>query len=206
MRVLSLSISVLLAGFAVQPAVAADNFQSLYVGVLGAYEDYGSDLTINGQTVLSDSASGPAGGLFVGGSIFDGAWRLAVEGEVLLGGTSDTVSADLPGGGTATSTTKVKQSVGVAGRYGYVINSSAFLYGRVGWTRTKFDETYEDPAGFIDLSETLHGVSYGAGIEWNLMRRLNLRVEYVRTDYEKTYDGMVSTGRQAVRLGLAAYF
>jgi len=206
MRVLSLSISVLLAGFAVQPAVAADNFQGLYVGALGAYEDYGSDLIVNGQTIVSDSAGGPAGGLFVGGSIFDGAWRLAVEGEVLLGGTSDSASADLSGGGTATSTTKVKESVGVAGRYGYVINNSAFLYGRVGWTRTKFNVLYEDPDGIVDLSETLDGVSYGAGIEWNLMRRLNLRVEYVRTDYEKTYDGTVSTDRQAVRLGLAAYF
>ena len=38
------------------------------------------------------------------------------------------------------------------------------------------------------------------------MRRFNLRVEYVRTDYEKTWDGTVSTDRQAVRLGLAAYF
>lgn len=121
----------------------------------------------------------------------------------------------------------------VGGRVGYAIGDSSLLYGLVGYTWAKaevksligFDGIYGDDYGEIDESETVQGLTVGAGWEQMLTEAFSLKVEYRHdflssidwdgpaydpewggVDYDNTTYGKVDFGRDTIRAVLSYRF
>lgn len=86
---------------------------------------------------------------------------------------------------TDTFSQKVSGSFNVSLRPGYYVTDNTMIYGRVGYSWTKFNTTYTDSLSTVSLnnSKTRGGWAVGGGIEVNLTGQLGLRGDYVYTRY-----------------------
>lgn len=188
-----------------QPAQAEGPLGGFYVVGLGGYERYSLDFKSDGLKLDLGHISGTGGGVVLGWDLGVDGWHLAIEGEFILSGASETAIVDV-GGDVFTSVLDVKQSYGLAARYGYAFGGDVFVYGRLGWTRTKASLSVTGPD--LDLAASTHvdGISYGAGVEWALSNRVSLRGEYIRTNYENILGQPLHPIRDAFRGGIALRF
>ena len=188
-----------------QSAKAEGPLDGLYIVGLGGYERYGLDFKSDGLKLDLGHISGAGGGVVLGWDLEVDDWHLAVEGEYIVSGASETVIVDV-GGDVFTSVLDVKRSLGLAARYGYAFGSDVFVYGRLGWTRTKVSLSVAGPGLDFAASTNVDGISYGAGVEWALSNRVSLRGEYIRTNYENILGQPLHPIRDAFRGGIALRF
>ena len=188
-----------------QSAKAEGPLDGLYIAGLGGYERYSLDFKSDGLKLDLGHVSGTGGGVVLGWDLEVDDWHLAVEGEFILSGASETVIVDV-GGDVFTSVLDVKRSFGLAARYGYAFGGDVFVYGRLGWTRTKVSLSVTGPDLAVSGAINVDGISYGAGVEWALSNRVSLRGEYIRTNYENILGQPLHPIRDAFRGGIALRF
>ena len=188
-----------------QSAKAEGPLDGLYIVGLGGYERYSLDFKSDGLKLDLGHVSGTGGGVVLGWDLEVDDWHLAVEGEFIFSGASETAIVDV-GGDIFTSVLDVKQSYGLAARYGYAFGGDVFVYGRVGWTRSKVSLSVTGPDLALSGAINVDGISYGAGVEWALSNRVSLRGEYIRTNYENILGQPLEPSRDAFRGGVALRF
>lgn len=142
------------------------------------------------------------GGGITGGYEFDFSnWRLAFEGEFILGGADKTIpfivdmeefSADI----------KAKRSLGFAARFGYTFDGSFLVYGRFGWTSTKMRLAITGPGVDTSDKSSVSGLSYGGGVEFPVSDYVSIRAEYVRTNHGKIKNQPLKVRGRSIRGGL----
>lgn len=72
---------------------------------------------------------------------------------------------------------EAKWGWGVSGRFGFTVNKSTGVYGRVGYQRNKVEVL-----GFSDWGD---GVRFGGGVETAIATKAALRFEFSHVDYEQ---------------------
>ena len=188
-----------------QSAKAEGPLDGFYVVGLGGYERYGLEFKSDGIKLDLGHISGTGGGGVLGWDLEVDDWHLAIEGEFILSGASETAIVDV-GGDVFTSVLDVKRSYGLAARYGYTFGGDVFVYGRIGWTRSKVSLSVTGPDLALSGAINVDGISYGAGVEWALSNRVSLRGEYIRTNYENILGEPLEPSRDAFRGGIALRF
>lgn len=206
-----------------------DQFTGPYAGVqLG----YGlSNTTLDGQH--RDQGNGPFAfnadfaengftpGVFAG---YGFNWRrlyMAVELEGEINSLDWKHVRDTPGGGGRDFSVEIKESMGLSGKLGYILDSGTLIYVRGGGVRTEFNTRYakgNNRDRDIDQEIGLTGLRLGIGAEVPFTDYAFLRLDYTHTVYEP-YDIVTSHGNGAnrdnvtfdttsdlVRLGLGVRF
>lgn len=189
----------------VSEAAARGDLDGVYVGGVLGYANYKAGLIADGVPVGSEKASVIAGAAILGFDIEMQGWHLAIEGEFAWSGVGETVVVDA-GGDPITASVSADRTVGVAARYGFAFDDILLLYGRLGWTRSRFD--LAATGGGIDISAVakLDGLAFGGGLEWAATKHISLRAEYVRINYESALDGLLDVSRNTYRGGVALRF
>lgn len=146
------------AGPYVGAEVGVDNFESKAAGLDGL------------------SANGIVGGVYAGYDLPLGSNLFAgVEANASLSGAKSTIDD-----GTDVTRVKARESYGASARVGYMLNDSTALYGRAGWTNTKFKVSVNGVSAGSDDDDAL---ALGAGVETRVGGNASLRLEYTRVDY-----------------------
>lgn len=111
---------------------------------------------------------------------------------------------------------KMKQTVGTSGlaqakpsmsvdasvRAGILVSKGFAVYGRGGYTYTDMKRTFQasPTASKVSFGKSESGLQYGAGIEVAILENLNLRGEFIRTDFAR------DIRRDELRVGAAFRF
>lgn len=180
------------------PAFAAP-FTGGYIGAEIGYDHYevkAEDVFGGGESIDGLSGNGLVGGVFAGYDLPLGSNAFGgVEASLNTSGAKITASD-----GIDTLTVKAKESYGISGRVGMMLNDSTGIYGRFGWENTKFKAS----VGGDSESETEDGWRYGAGVETRVGSNASLRIEYNIVDYGNTLD--TDAKNYQVRGGIAFRF
>ena len=154
-------------------AVAKDNWTGFYTGV---YSDFSSvDTHLSPSNGYVFDVNGFSGGLMFGYDQQFDKFVVGIEGDAGYSGVN--------GGDTGGNGWVVKMSgidLAARARIGMPI-SSALIYGTGGVALSPMDMTYN--GGSDVLHQTQLGWQVGGGIEFALSDTLNLRGEYLYTDY-----------------------
>jgi outer membrane immunogenic protein len=136
-----------------------------------------------------EALAGTDGGLILGGGLgYDfqrGKIVFGVEGEALTSTdreceTLDTTIQDR-------LCAKADRDLYAGGRIGVALGTGTLLYGKVGYTNLRLNETYDNgtaPGTGFDIAYSLDGVRVGGGIEQKLGRSLYVKGEYRYSNYE----------------------
>lgn len=197
-----LAVAVASAALITSASAFAETFTGPYVGMAVAYDSYevkASDVFVAGDNFDGLSGNGIAGGAFFGydvplGANFFGGVELAAELSDASISYDDTVDS---------FSVKAKESYGVSGRLGTMLNDSTGLYARLGWMNTRFKASFN---GASD-SETEDAFTYGAGVETRVGGNATVRVEYNFRDYGNAGLGSgVSVKNGQVQAGVSYRF
>jgi opacity protein-like surface antigen len=146
------------------------------------------DSGVSSNYTADFSGTGVTSGLFAGyGHAFHNIYA-ALELNVEDSHSSFDKTRENPsGGGGRNWSVDKKGGYGASMRLGYILPSSALLYGRVGVVRTQFNTTYDKGSSAsnccIDRSDTKSGLRYGAGAEIPATENIFWRIDYTYTDY-----------------------
>lgn len=159
----------------VTPAFA-QTFDGGYIGVdlgIDNFEISGEDVFVAGDEFDGLSGNGIQGGVFAGYDMTMGKMFVGMEASARLSDAKITYddTAD-------TYALSAKETFGVSGRLGSMVNDNTALYARVGWAKTKFSA---DVNGIVE-SDRDDALVLGAGLETRFAAG-SLRVEYNRADY-----------------------
>lgn len=215
-RCLGVSAMVVAGCLGYGSAYGADQFSGVYGGVFGSHEWYDLSATVEDTSLNVLSASGLAGGVFAGFGVGYDDWYLTLEGDFGLSGADETLDS-LAGVALAVPVTvDAKRTWGALMRYGYSLFEDGFVYGSIGWGRTRFSSAATVNGTQIKDALSLNGLRYGAGIEYELSRRFRIRLDYLHTNYESssfivpvgtdTVSISLNPSRDEVRAGLAVRF
>jgi outer membrane immunogenic protein len=178
------AVLVVLGGVAVTGPACAESFSGPYVGVDGAYEDYGST---------------PGKGMTLG--VFAG-WDFRLGDRFVVGPEVRYTAVGQKGTLTQTTTTAIatartelENQVGLSARGGYLVTGSVLLYGQVGheWFRVEAKRTVRAPVcapptscviSVQDFSFNETMWTFGGGAEWSIGERYRLRAGYSYGDSE----------------------
>ena len=133
----------------------------------GAYA--GAGVTMDNVHLTGDfegfGATGIGGTAFAGYDINMGGTFAGVEGNI------DLNTADVE------DVVEAKWGWGVSGRFGFTVNKSTGVYGRVGYQRNKVSDGVDSAWG--------DGVRFGGGVETAVATKAALRLEFSHVDYEQ---------------------
>ncbi|MBO3762041.1 porin family protein [Ciceribacter sp. L1K23] len=162
-----------------------------YVGVEGGYGWGDADVDGFG----SDGFDGGRFGGFVGYN-----WEF---GNSVIVGLEGNVDYDWNDGSVAGADFETGFNGGIRGRVGYAMDR-ALIYAAGGWTAT--DANLDTGAG--EDSETMHGWTIGAGVDYAFTDRMFGRLEYRYNDYgDKDIGGTnVDFSQHVVNVGLGVKF
>lgn len=158
---------VFVASFAVAGASQADEKDHSYMGLGTGYT--WTDTKVSGSDIDTDGAEiGVYGGRV---------WEMGKRSFVGLEG--DVFNGDVDGSYDGLSVNQ-EWSFGAYGLAGYHVTEELKAYGKAGVVSTQFET---NDAGTTD-SEWLHGVRFGAGMEYDVSKNWALRGEYLYTNYQ----------------------
>ena len=155
----------------------AEPFQGAFAGVevgMDNFEVSGEDIFVAGDEFDGLSGNGVQGGVFVGYDMPLGdKLFFGIEASANLSDASMTYDD-----GFDRLTISAKESFGLSGRLGAMVNDSTGLYGRVGFVTTEFSASVDN----VSESDRDDGMVLGAGIETRVGNG-SIRAEYNRADY-----------------------
>lgn len=154
---------------AIIPEVSAFSWQGGYVGAIGGY-GWGDGTFSNGGVAASDDFDGGRLGGFVGYN-----WEVS---SGFVAGVEADLNYDWNENSYAAGDVSTGFNGGVRARLGFAADRALF-YTAGGYTATNFN--IEGPA--VDVDETLHGWTIGAGVDYALTDNIFTRVEYRYNDY-----------------------
>ncbi len=131
-------------------------------------------------------------------------WRrlfLALELEAEINSLEWQHNRDTPGGGGRDFSVEVKETMGIAGKLGYILENGTLLYIRGGGVRTEFNSRYakgNNRANDIDREDSLTGLRLGLGAEVPFSQHAFIRLDYTHTVYEP-YDIVTNHGNGSNR-------
>lgn len=177
----------------VLPGIAqAEDWNGAFIGA-----HLGAGATVHSMSAPSapfsldgTGANGIFGGLHAGYDLRAGRFVTGVQGEV--GRSEQTFEIRLPSSG-ASSETKRIWDASISLRGGILPSEHTMLYGRVGYTRSRFKATVDTSGGSASAQEDFNGFHAGAGMETRIAPNASLRLEYRLTHYEKKNVGSAAT-------------
>lgn len=107
---------------------------------------------------------------------------------------------------------KAKHSWGLGVRAGWKAHPSTVLYGKLGYVNGKVAVTYEDYEDILpdfSVSDTRGGIQFGVGGEVTLAGGAYVKLEYVRSNFDKYSDpevGSVDFSRDQIMTGVGVRF
>lgn len=182
------------APMAVETMAPAFSWTGAYIGVLGGYGWADGEGSTAGATA-SDDFDGGRLGAFVGYN-----WELS---SGFVAGIEGDVNYDWNDNDYAGIEVGSDFSGSVRGRVGYAMDRT-LIYAAGGWTATN---GYIDGQG-VDESETFHGWTIGAGVDYAFTDNMFGRLEYRYNDYgDKNLGGInAEFDQHVVNVGLAVKF
>lgn len=170
------------------------SWDGAYIGLHGGYA-WGNGDFFDGTGEASDDFDGGRFGGFVGYN-----WGFGSNAVVGLEGD---LNYDWNKNGYGAVDVGTGFSGSVRARAGYAMDR-ALLYAAGGWTATNFSVE----GGGFDESETLHGWTVGAGVDYAVTDRVFTRLEYRYNDYFEKDIGGVDTdfNQHVVNVGLGVKF
>jgi opacity protein-like surface antigen len=224
------------AAFTMTGQAMAQGFSGPRVEGRVGFDDAGADITLFDDEDLDEediviptlSAEGTSYGVEVGYDLVLGRRPSGFLVGAYLGGDlsnadvcdSDFEDDDDDDDGEEESCFKVRRSLTAGVRFGYAIENSALLYGKVGLSSGRFkvvgggkvdEDTFgadDDLISDSDLDGNRRGFHFGAGVEGNLMSNVYAKLEYVHTEYksEKDEDFRIRFDRDQILFGLGVRF
>jgi outer membrane immunogenic protein len=185
-KILLISLIAAPAAIIATPTMAASNpgNGAFYagVGLTRDTADFDTKISTSGTTLVESDASGTG----VGGNLFTGYGYTFCNGAYLGGEVFGSLSSlehktNLPT--TGNLSLKLKNSYGISALPGYWITDNSLLYARVGYVRSKFEESLQ---GLASHNHELNGLQLGIGLQTTLVDNLSLRGEYIHTNYQST--------------------
>ena len=178
--------------------VAAYNWTGFYLGGQAGYQWSAEDHTVasTGTTTVGPFPFDSKGAVYGGHAGFNwqtGQWVFGIEGDY-EGSSVDGFTAVAPFGLASTFAFDQKWQASLRGRLGWAFWDRGMVYATGGVAWAKFNNT-----GIFDVlgvgpgpqaetwSDTVHGWTIGAGVEWALLPNWNNwtgRVEYRYTDFD----------------------
>ena len=176
------------ATLGVNTPALAESFSGPYVGAelsRDSYQINGDNLDLGIATASASGlgADGIAGGVFAGYDLRLGGGFVGVEANFDYSGAKLGVSGS-DGVNTAEASVKARESYGVSGRAGLLVNDNTGLYAKLGWRATRFkSEAIENGTSLFADTRTKSAFVYGAGLETSVSEKVSVRVEYTVADY-----------------------
>ncbi len=93
---------------------------------------------------------------------------------------------------------KLPNSYGVSILPGYQVIESTLFYGRLGYSNAKFKSSTSDTS-LSNISTRLDGFRYGLGLKQMLTKRVAVRVDYSRIDYQHIQMATLDTGSSTTK-------
>ncbi|MFV8834374.1 outer membrane beta-barrel protein [Aquisalimonas sp.] len=176
----AMAVGLLAAFGTATPAMAADRYEGVYLGVLGGWSNFDTEVDADNTSIDGASAAGPTMGVVLGTSqAQDGAF-LGLEVHATY---SDAEYERQNGGDRQTLTAST--GVGVTARFGGLVEESTLLYGLAGWQQTRVE--LETVNGGVDSDSTdMAGVRFGGGVEFTNTARNFVRFEYSAVVHKTT--------------------
>ena len=168
------------AGSRALRAVQKDLVQGFYIGGYGSFS-FPTVETGQEERTFDDFPTGFGGGGFFGYHVFvpRGFYQLAfaLEGDIGVGSaSSDDVSA------SPITKLRLRRYYGLDALFGYK-EDFWFIFARGGWHRSRFDGRLSDVA----FRRWVHGVRFGAGLEYAPRSRWFVRLEYIRSLHNRQH-------------------
>jgi hypothetical protein len=164
-----------------------------------------------GSILIADFGDeGATGGLYAGYGI--------QFGPAYIGGEAEWEDSDVSWDHQRDPTGRIfvvrkNESFGGSLRLGFVLRQSSLLYVRAGMVRTDFDTRFEAGNERLAADMTLDGARYGIGLEVMAQKRVSLRFDYTRSDYDDyvlVFENEVTerheAGESIFRIGVAYRF
>ncbi|AXI43286.1 outer membrane beta-barrel protein [Sulfitobacter sp. SK011] len=126
------------------------------------------------------AGQGFSGAVFAGYGQQFGDWYLGAEAELELSSAGWNIERNPTG---RIYSVGKQHALNAMLRVGYVVNDSVLLYGRAGYSVGRFETDYTYAGTTVRQSDTLSGLRIGAGVEFALSEKVNLRMDYTYTDY-----------------------
>jgi len=149
-----------------------------------------------------EAVAGTDGGLILGGGLgYDfqrGNIVFGLEGEALTSTDRDCETLDSTIQDRLCARTD--RDLYAGGRIGFAVGAGTLVYGKLGYTNLRLDETYDPgtaPGTGFDIAYSLDGVRVGGGIEHKLGGSLYVKGEYRYSNYEGgawKHDGVAGIG------------
>ncbi len=126
------------------------------------------------------------GGVFAGYSMDLDGTSVALEVDYLLGDAKTESKKTEPAGNTLETSLKRKDSYSVSALAGVSLTNDLTLYGRLGYTQSKFNvEQKLNTTVQYDDSKSVGGLTLGIGASYQLDQNLSVRADYRYVDYGK---------------------
>lgn len=107
--------------------------------------------------------------------------NIYLGGEVLANTTTGVV--DAAEASSASLKFRTKYSYGASLIPGLMLSDNTMLYARAGVVKTKFNVKAEVPGASSSDNNTVSGAQFGLGLQTKVTQKMDLRGEYVYTDY-----------------------
>ena len=182
-------------------AASAEDWSGFYAGVTASYNSV--DTSGSPSFTYAFDVDGAASSLLLGYNIQNEQFVLGVEGELGLAG----VSGDATDGTPMTVDMK-GLTFGARARAGAAFDR-ALVYAALGFTSSDMDM---DLGSYAVLRDRIYGLQLGGGLEYAMTEAVNLRAEYLYTNYAKS-DGLIpqpetkmNTEEHSFRVGITYEF
>lgn len=148
---------------------------------------------------VKETASGSTfntGGRNPNFTIFGG-YGAVVNQNIYLGGEvfANTATGTLDGASTDDASVKyeTRYTYGASFIPGFMLTDHTMVYGRLGVVRASFNVNASVPGETSNTNDSVTGGQAGLGVQTNLMQNLDLRGEYVYSDYNSFTESGVKT-------------
>jgi opacity protein-like surface antigen len=160
-------------------------------------EDIGTTLNLGGRNPNVDIFGGY--GTLVSQNIYLG-------GEVFANTTTGSIDAYTSGSDATTLKYETRYTYGVSFIPGVMISPNTMAYGRLGVVRGNFNVKSTTPTSSSNDDDSVGGAQAGLGIQTNLIQNLDLRAEYVYSDYRSFTENNVKTSPTSDQFNLGLVY
>lgn len=186
---------LVMAATAASPALAQEengpNFTGVRFEARAGHDSFGATVTMTGPApATTTNTGGSSNGKISYGAELGYDYQL---GPVVVGAYAGVDRSNTSGCfaivGTDTACVDSGRNIYAGARAGVVISGNLLVYGRGGYSRSRYSLSYDAVAttNSVDyiIADTAGGTHYGGGVEMAFTPNFYGRVEYVRTRYQR---------------------
>jgi opacity protein-like surface antigen len=132
--------------------------------------------------------------------------NIYVGGEVFANTTTGDTEAYTSGSGATTLKYETRYTYGVSLIPGLMLSEHTMAYGRLGVVRGNFNVKATTPVASSNDDDSVAGAQAGVGIQTNLIHNVDLRAEYVYSDYRSFTENNVKTSPTSDQFNLGLVY